>query len=118
MKIEIEFEEVEALRRKLRAQEDKIDLLEKTIQSLSAHELRKKSLSLSYALLDRYLEGIFNKLGFENRPNESFRAAYNLNHYLGEDWPNSDKLEVVIGANITNKFKRAFLELGIKTNET
>ena len=36
-----------------------------------------------------------------------------LEHYLGKSWWNSEKLEITLGASISNKFKRAYIKMGI-----
>lgn len=118
MKIEIELSEVEALKQQIHRLSKREKELEEKLKSLDEPELVKKAVELSKELLDKYMQCIFKKLGFDN-DNESWgRNAVsfsdNLEHWIGHDWyDRPEKIEVTLGANITQKWANAFLQIGI-----
>lgn len=118
MKIEIEFEEVESLKKSIEKQKAEIESLENELKSLDNKQLKQDSTDLAKQMFDNVLLKVFEKLGFDKRTsildNISFRE---LEHYNGTNWWQHQDLKVTIGATITNEFKRAFLNMGIKTKQ-
>jgi hypothetical protein len=112
MKIEIEFEEVENLKKQLERSEKRINELEILIKGLSPEELKKASSDLALKMFYQFTKKIFTEIGISC----SFDSLHfeNLPHYLGQKWYESDKIEITFGAVITNKYKSAILRLGIK----
>lgn len=117
MKIEIELSEVEALRSQLQNTKDEKRQLEEKLKELSETELKAKAVRLSYRLFDNYMAAVFKHLGFEEWQRESVIVRDNLEHWIGKDWWNSDRITVELGANVTTKFKSAFLSIGILTKK-
>lgn len=117
MKIEIELSEVEALRSQLQNTKDEKRQLEEKLKELSETELKAKAVRLSYRLFDNYMAAVFKHLGFEEWQRESVIVRDNLEHCIGKDWWNSDRITVELGANVTTKFKSAFLSIGILTKK-
>ena len=117
MKIEIELSEVEALRWELQRTQTEKRQLEEKLKELSETELKAKAVGLSYRLFDNYMAAVFKHLGFEEWQRESVIVRDNLEHWIGKDWWNSDRITVELGANVTTKFKSAFLSIGILTKK-
>jgi len=115
MKIEIEFEEVEALKKELARKEKLIKELEEELSKLDTKSLKEHAITLSKVLFDNYMNCVFLKLGFEDKwHNGAVIFNDNLEHWLGESWWSSKRLDIRIEASISNQFHRAFLKLGIK----
>lgn len=117
MKIEIEFEEVELLKMQLVQKQHLINQLESKLKELSEKELVEKAVRLSYRLLDNYLLAIFNRLGFEQTHQKAVVIHYDLEHWIGKDWWNSDRFTIELGADVSTKFKSAFLSIGVLTKD-
>ena len=117
MKIEIELSEVEALKWELQRTQTEKRQLEEKLKELSETELKAKAVRLSYRLFDNYMAAVFKHLGFEEWQRESVIVRDNLEHWIGKDWWNSDRITVELGANVTTKFKSAFLSIGILTKK-
>ena len=60
---------------------------------------------------------VFEKLGFHKDIGISGISFRELEHYYGKNWWEHEDLDVTIGATITNEFKRAFLNMGIKIKQ-
>lgn len=116
MKIEIELSEVEKLKEENKVKTQKIIELETKLKELSEDELKESAVKLSFTLFENYMSCVFKHLGFEPF-GESVIIKDNLRPWLGKSWWNSEKLNIQIGANITNQFKNAFLSIGILTTE-
>lgn len=115
MKVEIELTELEALRIQLRESEHQKELLERKLRQLSEPEITKKAVLLSYHLFDNYMGAVFKHLGFEKWQNKSVIKVNDIEHWLGKNWWFSDRLTIDLCANVTTKFKSAFLKIGIVT---
>ena len=116
MKIEIELHEVESLRKTVNTQEAEINNLRSHLKNLEEQELKRHSVIVAEKMCNAVLKAIFEKLGFES--NTGFFDGLNfrnLEHYYGENWMKHKDLEVTLEANITKEFKRAFINMGIKT---
>ena len=117
MKIEIELGEVERLKNQLQQREEEVNELETKLKELSETELKQKAVRLSYRLFDNYMAAVFKHLGFEEWTRDSVIVRDNLEHWIGKDWWNSDRITFELGANVTTKFKTAFLSIGILTKK-
>ena len=113
MKIEVELAEVESLRSQLQQKEMEVNELEIKLKELSEPELKQKAVRLSYRLFDNYMAAVFKHLGFGEWQRDSVIIREDLEHWLGKDWWDSDRITVELGANVTTKFKSAFLSIGI-----
>ena len=117
MKIEIELEAVESLKREISMlQTDKRELEEK-LKSLDESELKKQANDLARKIFCDVMHRVFDELGFEDRIWQNDVNFGNLQHYLGNSWTSSERLNIELGATITNQFKGAFLRMGIKTEK-
>lgn len=118
MKIEIELSELENLKEKIISLEIQNKKLEEKTKSSSEDELIKKAVRLSYKLFDNYMFAVFKKLGFGEWHKNSVIIHDNLEHWIGKDWYfTTERINIEIGAEITNIFKRAFLAISIITEE-
>ncbi len=118
MKIEIEYEEVERLKTKISDLEKDRDELSKKLQSLDEVTLRNNAVSLAEKMFRSVFSTVCEKLGFPcSNIRWSDMSFHELEHWLGKNWWESEKLTVDVGATITTHFKNAFLHLGIKTEE-
>lgn len=114
MKIEIEFEEVERLKRSIEVLQREKGELETKLKSLNESELKKQATSLAMKIFHDVMNRVFEKLGFEGRMNPNEINFSNLEHYLGKSWYTSERLHIELGATITDQFRCAFLSMGIK----
>lgn len=119
MKIEIEYAEVENLKRQIERQEKEIKTLETELKSLDKNKLHSDAIELSRQMFNQYVTAIFAKLGFADR---GYACGVifedNLEHWLGKNWYTSDRLRITFGATVTETFKSAFLSLGIITKDS
>jgi hypothetical protein len=113
MKIEIELEEVERLREQLKRNEIHIKELEEFIDKMDEKALYERAVKTSFRLFNDYMVCIFKHLGFDWADVQ----MDNVRHWLGEHWWDSERLYVEIGANISNKFNRAYMNIGIHTEK-
>lgn len=117
MKIEINLEDIESLKEQIKIlQKDKHEL-ELKLKSLDEEVLKQQALDLANKIFRDVLNRVFIELGFENTILDRDIDFNNLQHYLGQTWWNSERLEIKLGANITNQFKGAYLSMGIKIDE-
>lgn len=117
MKIEIELEAVESLKKELEYKEQHIQKLEAELNALDSKTLKEQAVNLSKELFDLYMTTVFRHLGFDNEAGIWKRGSVewkrDLEQHLGKTWYNSERLEINIGANISKNWRSAFLSLGI-----
>jgi hypothetical protein len=118
MKIEIELSELEEIRSDLKKAEEQKKQLQEKLNGLSEEELKAKAVRLSYRLFDNYMAAVFKHLGFEEDwQRDSVIVKDNLEHWIGKDWWNSDRISVELCATVTTQFKSAFIRIGILPKE-
>lgn len=115
MKIEIELNDLESLRKENQDLKKSNEELKLKLISLNEDELKKHAIGLSRSMFGSVMNRIFTELGFEDSICLSDIDFGELEHYLGKNWWCSEKINVVLGANITNQFRKAYLRIGIKT---
>lgn len=114
MKIEIEFEAIEALKDQIKKLQSENYALNKELKALDQRKLKGDAVKLAEEMFTTAISGIFEKLGFEK---DSFYNQFNftlLEERLGKRWESSPKLTVQLGATVTAQFRTAFINLGIK----
>lgn len=116
MKIEIELHEIESMKAEIYTLRKKNEELDKKLKSLNEKELKAQAVILANRMFKDVCCSVFEKLGFKISQEWLDHKIYfpELEHWLGEKWYNSPRLDITVGACITNKFRCAFLELGIK----
>ncbi len=117
MKVEIELEDLEELRNEVQSLRDDIKEQQDKLYNLDENVLKKDAVRLSYKLFNDYMDAIFKHLGFGEWQRDSVIIREDLEHWLGKDWWDSDRITVELGANVTTKFKSAFLAIGILTKK-
>jgi len=117
MKIEIELEYVETIKKELDAYKQDNERLRKELSAFDKEKVEGEIKNLADAMFRSAISGVFSKLGFEDISDLRSMCFREIEHWLGKYWWTSEKLDVTIGAQITNKFKGAFLALGVKTEE-
>jgi len=117
MKIEIELSDIDILKNKIKSLENEKKVLEKKIESLDEEKLRQDALQLAMFIFNSTFTSVCDKIGFDYSPNWLNVDLVKLDHYLGKTFWSSERMEVEIGVSLTNKFKTAFIKLGIKLDE-
>ncbi len=115
MKIQIELEEVEKLKAELQATKEKLQEAKEKLSEISEETLKQKAVNLSWRLFDNYMSAVFIHLGFNEPWNKQTVRADNLEHWVGKEWWKSGKIEIEVCANVTTKFREAFLRIGVIT---
>jgi len=113
MKIEIEFEEVDRMKREIAELKARNLELHSQLSELDKDKLEEKAVILSMKMFENVMGRVFEELGFKDRTCVDDINFIKLKRNLGSNWWESLKLEVKIGASITNKFRVAFIGLGI-----
>ena len=114
MKIEIEFEEVEKIRRYNKQMEEKLEELGEKLRSLEEPKIKERIVNGSKVLFRAYFEKVASELGMDPAAWESVRFD-GLEHWVGAEWWKSDLIQVTLSANITSEWRSIFLSLGVKT---
>lgn len=127
MKIEIELEELDALRSETSrcrqaleaSQKELLELKEKT----NPKALKNHAIIYAHFLAQKYIETILTGIGFNDTAYNAlgnydnpiiFDHAFDAQHF-GELWYRAkDKLNITVGAQITNDVRRAFITIGVK----
>jgi len=120
MKIEIDLEEVERLREGIKMRDLHVKSLEARIEQLNKQELERKAFELAKKIFQKFMNKVFTSLGFEDRGASWERCVefpddgmFNINKHWFEE---HQKINVHIGANISDNYRTAFMRLGIDTN--
>ena len=114
MTITIEEKDYSILKNDLQKLANENYELKEQLKELEEKELIKKAERLAKILCQNYIEAIFEKLGFDNDNIVGLNFGTNLEAYLGKEWyKHRDKIDVEISATITNKFKTAFIAIGV-----
>ena len=117
MKVEVELQELENLRRDVRILEDENEKLQRKIKELNEDELIRKAVDLSWRLFANYQNAVFEKLGFEQKEIITLETTADLKKELGQSWWNSERLNFNLGAIVTNEYRKAFLKIGVIIKE-
>ena len=115
MKIEIELNDLENIRKETAFLKEENRKLKAELNELTESKIKEKIVKHSHLLFDSYMCSVFKRLGFNNWERDSVVIPHNLEHWIGNDWYNSERIDVKIGVDILGEFKKAFLHIGIKT---
>lgn len=122
MKVEIELNDLEALKLEALNKQSEIVQLKIKLNELDEHTLKQKAVDLSLRLLNDYLQCVFLSLGFDQKDEKNndtiFRGSIKykmpIYHMLDFPWSNEfDRLNIQLGADITRQFRNAYLEIGV-----
>lgn len=115
MKVEIELNELEALRAKIKRLEEEINQAENRLKQYDDKAIYELAVKKSFWLFERYIDLVFKELGFDCAPFNPVQRD-NLLYYLGENWWKSNDVEIEISAEVSAKFRRAFLRMGVRAD--
>lgn len=114
MKVEIELEYIEQLKREINALHiDKADLSDK-LKGLNEEKLKNDALDLAAHIFSESITRVFKEIGFSD---SVLYAPHNFREFeriLGVNWYSSERLQIQLGAEINGEMRRAFLRMGIK----
>ncbi|MFH2144235.1 MAG: hypothetical protein ABIJ97_17545 [Bacteroidota bacterium] len=116
MKIEIEIEEIEKLKRTINELYAKNSALEGKIEQLKPVELKQKAVMLALNLTGTYLNATFKALGFNEKIDSLdyvFQLNENFNDLLDARVWEFPALDVKLNIHITEAMKNAFIKIGI-----
>ena len=113
MKIEIELEELESIKRRLEVSELEKQKIQKEMELLGEDYLVGKALDLSYSMFKKYIKFVFKELGF-NDDSEVYVDQSLRRMFIAQWYNKPEQIDLKIGATITNKFKHAVLSIGVK----
>jgi hypothetical protein len=118
MKVEVEFYEIEALKEEVYNLTARNKELQEQLNNIDEDELKKRAVRLAHKLFSDYMYATFIALGFKDTYHDPINMPDSLEHYVGKDWfRHPEHINIILGANITNEFSRAFLTLGIITSK-
>lgn len=112
MKIEIELEYVESLKQRIEQLEKREEMLENQLKNSREEEYRNKALQLAEAALNKYVQAIFQGLGFE----ESYspiKVEYDPINWSDGAWWINPNAKFEIKTEISQRFAKAFISIGI-----
>lgn len=115
MKIDIEYEEVEKLMKKIERLEAHNKEIEEAFDKLDVLNLKNNAVTLANKIFCEVFDMVFTELGFE--PGQVPYPTINfheLEHWMGAEWwKHKDKIKVELGATVSNRVARAFINIGI-----
>lgn len=116
MKIEIEFDEVDKLKKRVEFLEFQNREKDIFIKSLDEDELKNKAAILAVNIARKYFLAVFKKLGFPDTHINSidFQRPDYYKKWLGVEWHSADDLEVDLSVTISNSFKSIILRMWSK----
>lgn len=115
MKVEVELGEIENLKNQISILKKENQKLSQIIQNLDEKKLKEDAVYLAEKMFVDVINTVFSRLGFAKDESIYYNDFNKLQERLGERWWSSERLDVTMGATITNQFREAFLRLGIKT---
>lgn len=116
MKIEIELEEIEKLRKEVSDLKAQNERQRKELYEFNQNNLIEKAVKLSQELTDKCIKKIFEGLGF-TYSSIDHKCRFRIRDDDGKYWWDSDKTEIEIRAEVSTNFKNAFLTIGYKSSE-
>ena len=122
MKIEIDFEDVERLKRDIKFKNEEIEKLKAELKSLDKDKLYQDAYDMAEILASKYIHLILISIGFKDSQDYAHFTSNSIRfdrkflvYNLGKNWYDmKEKLNIEVGATITNTFKKAFVKIGIK----
>lgn len=113
MKIEIELHDLEALRREIATLKAENAEMRKTIRERSNEEIESKAVDLASTMFSAVMKRLFKEIGLEYVRFYSDVDFIKLEHHLGKNWTESDQLQVTVSAMLSNRFRKAFVDMKI-----
>ena len=116
MKVEVEYYEIENLQKENAELRKENQELNERLNMFNPDQLEKEQIELAQAMFTSVLERVFIDIGYTSSLKEPNIDFTYLQYKLGKQWYDSPKLDITVGASISNKFKKAFIDLGIDTD--
>lgn len=117
MKIEIDANEFHSLKKELEKAHDDIYSLKEELNKYNPEKFEKGIEDGALSLFQQYLKITFEKLGFNDFGyNGSNVLNYNC-RYQYRKWTLEPDLNIKLGAQLTEEWKRAFLNIGVTVKE-
>ena len=128
MKIEIEFEEVEFLKKDNERLKIENEDMRKHLKNMHESQLIKNSISVAHELFKTFMNCTFEKIGFNgNNQDELYRNRfiefnqYDVEHYLKNCATYESYKPLItdfqISARLSEAWKTAFIKIGIDFNK-
>lgn len=112
--ITIDLREIEGLKSQIESLTMERDRLRKELKSLDTEELRNKAKKFATDLFDCWVIAVLKSIGFENN-GDILGNSFVRSEVVDEHWDtrplNGRQFDIVIGAEISNKFKHAYIQL-------
>jgi len=111
MKIEIELEEIESLRKQIADLTRSKEFTEKRLYEARIEEMENKAIKLSRKLFNKYMQATFKALGFDDN---SFGDVvdFDLGYNQDKKWFEQD-ITVTLSASVSEHFRRAYMTIGL-----
>jgi len=115
MKIEIELDYIEQLKKEINwLHRDNSELKEK-LKLLDEKKLRNDALDLAAHIFTESIARVFREIGFSDTVDYAPKEFGEFERILGVNWYGCERLHIELGAEITTEMRRAFLRMGIKS---
>lgn len=117
MNVTIDSEQLKHLQDTNARQQKEIQELEEKITSLQFDKIEIEIVQYSWMLFEKYIEAVFEKLGFDKDKYKSVIGTHGLKQGYGrtnfDTWFEEEGIYLYLSVDIDNEFKRAFLNLGV-----
>lgn len=113
MKIEVDYEEIEALKADVERYKSEAADLRNKLQSLDKDEIEKKGVEVGRAIFEKYIKKTFKELGFDYSFFHVVDFDMHARTLLRKNPYDIDSLEIKLGATIVDDMKTAFLRIGV-----
>jgi hypothetical protein len=121
MKIEIDAQDLFALKTEVQDQKETIKRLEAELYALNPNVLKDKIerqiKSEAWKLFESHIDAVFKKLGFKDSNRGVIEVDCGFWNHNREKYINGEEVVASLGARIESEFRAAYLRLGIKTDE-
>lgn len=115
MKIEIDADELFDLKKQVEKLVSENREIRNKLISIDETAISERVKRASYTMFHSYVNAVFKSLDFDQF--EHYHNKHPVifsNQMFEEDWPNREDLHVSLEAELSEKFKRAFLRIGVK----
>jgi len=117
MKVEIDLDDLENLKKQIRSLTQEKKELETELKMLDEKALKSKAVDLARKMYGGVMLRVYEQLGFKDITGMGQVDFIELEDRLGDKWYESEKLNVTLGATIIGDFRGAFMTMGIKTKD-
>ncbi len=117
MKIEIEYEEVERLKKEIAELTTEVNELKNKLSLVDEENVKDRAITIARDYSNKYLKGIFKKLGFntDDKFYTPIESGFISGHIFSENWWDNNDITIEPSAQILGEFKTAYLKIGVIT---